>query len=93
MLSYAYGILAVVLELSSVLVKSVADWHSQEEEEDAWMACHVLRSASTAAAEVAPLRWKRLPQAFDPPRNYPWTAFDFTNTAIWESEQSHSVQQ
>jgi hypothetical protein len=72
----------VVLELSSVLVKSVADWHAQEEEEeeeDDGLAC--AGSASTAAAEVAPLWWKRLPRAFDPLRNYPCTAFDFINTA------------
>jgi hypothetical protein len=63
-----------------VLVESVADWHAQEEEEEEdGLAC--AGSASTAAAEVAPLWWKRLPRAFDPLRNYPCTAFDFTNTA------------
>lgn len=50
-----------------------------------WLPC--AGSASTAAAEVAPLSWKRLPQALDWIHRGTTASIDFTNTALWESEQ------
>jgi len=55
------------------------------------MNCHVLRSASTAAAEVAPLEWKRLPRAFAPLRNYPCMALTSPTLGICESKQTLSM--